>query len=75
MRKESVNYNIKGSLVVKRSPSVSGRNNRKIARRTDGTWVRIDSNTGELRRSMSRNIDSLGRLLKKPEQVLPRPKS
>jgi hypothetical protein len=75
MRKESVNYNIEGSLVVKRSPSVSGRNNRKIAGRTDGTWVRRDSNTGELRRSMSRNIDSLGRLLKESEQVLPRPKS
>lgn len=75
MSKESVNYNVEGSLVVKRSPSVSGRRNRKVTGRTSGTWVIRDTHTGELRKSMSRNIDSLGRLLKESEQVMPRPNS
>lgn len=75
MSKESANYNIEGSVVVKRSPSVSGRKNRTLAGGLGGTWARRDTHTGELRRSMSRNINSLGRLLKESEQIMPRPHS
>jgi hypothetical protein len=75
MSKESANYNNEGSIVVKRSPTISGRKNRTSLSSSCGPWVKRNTHTGNLRNSMSQNIHSLGRLLKELEQIMPRPDS
>jgi hypothetical protein len=74
MSKESVNYKTEGSVVVKRSPSVSGRKNKTLVN-TRGSWIKRNSQTGEFHKSISRNIYSLGKLIKESEQILPRPQN
>lgn len=75
MRKESVNYKSEGSVVVKRSPSITGKksSNTRLDNKSLGKWVKRDTMTGAFRNSMTDNIDSIGRLLKESEKIMPRP--
>jgi hypothetical protein len=64
MSKETINYDIKGSVVVK--PSLSGKTGRSFS--ASNGWVVKDSSTGKLRNSMKHNISSLGKLLNESEK-------
>jgi hypothetical protein len=75
MSKESVNYKSEGSVVVKRSPSITGRKSSKARTYSEskGKWVIRDTTTGAFRQSMIDNINSIGRLLHESEKIMPRP--
>lgn len=71
MSKENVNYKTPGSIVVKRSPTVSGRKNKSIA--ASVLAQSKNGNPSTLRISISENIDSLNKALKLSEEIMPRP--
>jgi predicted RNA-binding protein YlxR (DUF448 family) len=77
MRKESVNYKSEGSVVVKRSPSNTGKKSSYAKRdnKSIGKWVKRDAMTGAFRKSMTDNINSIGRLLNESEKIMPRPQN
>jgi uncharacterized protein YfiM (DUF2279 family) len=72
MNKESVNNDIRGAVIVKRSPSFSVKSS-AVAGQSSGAWIKRDAATGKLRNSMNKNINTLGRWLKESEQIMPRP--
>jgi hypothetical protein len=77
MRKEPVNYKSEGSVVIKRSPSITGKKSGSagMTNTPKGNWVKRDTTTGAYRRSTKDNIDSIGRLLNESEKIMPRPKT
>lgn len=69
MSKESVNYKIQGSVVVKRSSAVSGRKLGKVDKiNKHGGWIIRDAKTGTFRESMTDNINSIDRILIESEK-------
>jgi len=75
MSNKSVNYTKQGSIVVKRSPLITGRKFGKTQLRKTGKFIIREAKTGAFKDSITANIDSIDRLLTESEKIMPRPQN
>jgi hypothetical protein len=61
--KEYEDYSIKGTVILKSSPSTKIKNREELLKSTE-----------DLRQSMEKKLDILGKWLRESEEILPRPK-
>lgn len=67
------NYQRSDSSIVKRSPAVSGRNvNKSISGSALNSSLTVRSKCGYTSRSISQNINSLEKVLKESDKIMPR---
>ncbi|MEH6989610.1 hypothetical protein [Cytobacillus firmus] len=72
MRKEQANYKLASSIVVKRSPASSGRKSLVSSAFSPAKGISVSSS---LRKSMTQNINSLNKVLRESEKIIPRTES